>query len=267
MRRNLANLLYFLALGSLFATCLSAQSTFGEIRGTVVDPSGAVISGAKVTARNTGTGESRTILSDAAGNYSALNLDAGTYDVTVENSGFRTEVTKNVVVRAREIARVDARLELGGTATEVLVTAARQVITTDQATIVDSKSIEQIQSIPVNFRAGSTNSVYSAISFAPGVQPDSGNPPSLSLAGGMPFMLTASVDGISTINVRSNGVMTDTFPSGDAISEIKVSTTSNNAEYAQVGDITTTSRGGTNEYHGSAYWYHQNGAFDARDFF
>jgi hypothetical protein len=264
MKRIVWEFLVFVALSSM---SLNAQSTFGEIRGTVVDPSGAVVAGASVTTRNTGTSDTRKVATDSDGNYSALNLDAGTYEVTIENSGFRTSVTQNVLVRAREIARVDSRLELQGTATEVLVTAARQVITTDQATIVDSKTIAQIQQIPVNFRAGSTNSVFSAVSFAPGVQPDSNDPPNLSLAGGMPFMLTASIDGISTINVRSNGVMTDTFPSADAIGEIKVSTISNNAEYAQVGDVTMTSRGGTNEFHGSAYWYHQNGAFDARDFF
>ncbi len=267
MNRKFWVILVFAALNSLLAMSLNAQSTFGEIRGTVVDPTGAVIAGATVSTKNTGTGDTRRVTTDADGNYSALNLDAGIYDVTVENSGFRTALTTRVAVRAREIARVDTKLELQGTATEILVTSARQVITTDQATIVDSKSIDQIQQIPVNFRAGSTNSVYSAISFTPGVQPSNGNPPTLSLAGGMPFMLTASVDGISTIDVRSNGAMTDTFPSGDAIGEIKVSTISNNAEYAQVGDITTTSRGGTNQYHGSVYWYHQNGAFDARDFF
>lgn len=147
---------------------LNAQSTFGEIRGTVSDPTGAVIAGAAVSTKNTGTGDTRKVTTDADGNYSALNLDAGIYDVTVETSGFRTALTKSVAVRAREIARVDTKLELQGTATEVLVTSARQVITTDQATVVDSKSIEQIQQIPVNFRAGSTNSVYSAISFTPG---------------------------------------------------------------------------------------------------
>src|SRR3954452_15991155 len=176
---------------ALASMSLNAQSTFGEIRGTIVDPTGAVIAGASVTTRNVATGDSRKVTTDADGNYSALNLDAGSYEVTFENSGFRTAITKNVLVRAREVARIDGRLELSSTSTEVLVTAARQVITTDQATIVDSKTIEQIQQIPVNFRAGSTNSVYSAISFTPGVQPDSGNPPSLSLAGSMPFMLTA----------------------------------------------------------------------------
>lgn len=145
------------------------------------------------------------------------------------------------------------------------VTEARPVINTEQASVIDSKTSEQIQAIPVNFRAGGTNSIASALSFVPGVQADGGG--SLSLAGNLPYMLTASIDGIWSINVRSNGLLTEMFPSADGVDEIKISTTSVNAEYAQVGDITTTSRGGTNKMHGSVFWYHQNGAFVARDFF
>jgi hypothetical protein len=241
------------------------QSTFGEIRGTVSDPSGAVLPGATLTARNVATGESQTTKSDAQGNYAIYNLDAGTYELTVEASGFRKALTQNIAVRAREIARIDPRMEVQGTSTEVLVTAAAQVINTEQAAIIDSKSSAQIQAIPVNFRAGSTNSVASTLSFTPGVQADGGG--NLSLAGNLPYMLTSSIDGISSINVRSNGILTEMFPSADGIDEIKISTTSTNAEYAQVGDITTTSKSGSNTLHGGVYWYHQNGFFDAKDYF
>ena len=258
----------FLRLAALLAVlggAALAQSTFGEIRGTVTDPSGGVVTGAALTARNVGTGETQSTKSDAQGNYAIYNLDAGTYELTVEAPGFRKELTQNIAVRAREIARIDARLEVTGTTTEVLVTAAAQVINTEQAAIIDSKSTAQIQAIPVNFRAGSTNSVASTLSFTPGVQADGGG--GLSLAGNLPYMLTSSIDGISSINVRSNGLLTEMFPSADGIDEIKISTTSTNAEYSQVGDITTTSKAGSNSFHGGVYWYHQNGAFDAKDLF
>lgn len=133
------------------------------------------------------------------------------------------------------------------------------------ATLMDSKSGDALTKLPVNYRAGTTNTFYAIISAAPGVQPDaSGN---YSVGGGMPFQTTASVDGISNINVRSNGVLREMFPSADAVDEVRVSSTNNNAEFAQAGDITVTSKSGTNSLHGSLYWYHQNGAFDARDFF
>ena len=250
----------------LFSSALHAQSTFGEIRGTITDPSGAVIAGSRVEVKNTGTSETRKATSDAAGNFAFLNLDAGAYEVAVESSGFRKALVQGVILRAREVARVDTKLDLLSASTEVQVTTARQVITTDVATIVDSKSSQQILSMPVNFRAGGTNSVFSAISFTPGVQPDSGGG-SISIAGGMPFQATATIDGISSINVRGNGIINEMFPSTESIDEIKVSSVSNNAEFAQIGDVTTTSKAGTNNLHGSLFWYHQNGAMDARDFF
>lgn len=250
----------------LFSAVLNAQSTFGEIRGTITDPSGAVMISAKVEAKNIATAETRKTTSDTAGNFAFLNLDAGTYEVAVEVGGFRKSLVQGVILRAREVARVDTRLELLTAATEVLVTTARQVITTEIATIVDSKTSAQILSMPVNFRAGGTNSVFSAISFTPGVQPDSGGG-SISIGGGMPFQATATIDGISSINVRGNGIINEMFPSTESIDEIKVSSVSNNAEFAQTGDVTTTSKGGSNSLHGSLFWYHQNGAMDARDFF
>src|SRR5262249_43926686 len=151
---------------------------------------------------------------DSSGNYAVLNIDAGRYEVLIEHAGFQKMRATGINLRAREVARVDAKLEVAGTATEVMVTGVAQVITTDQATIVDSKSSEQIQNLPVNFRAGTTNSVFYAISTAPGVQPSTAGG-EFSLSGSMPFMATASVDGISTISVRSNGLLTEMFPSAD----------------------------------------------------
>ncbi|MGH9658083.1 MAG: carboxypeptidase-like regulatory domain-containing protein, partial [Bryobacteraceae bacterium] len=259
------NLCIILSLG-LGVASAPAQSTFGEIRGTVTDATGAVVAGAAVSAKNTGTGETRKVTTSDAGNYEILNLDAGTYEVTIENSGFRTTVIRNLILRAREIVRADGRLEVTGVSTEVIVTDSRQVIQTEAATIVDSKSSREILAFAGSFRAGSTNSIFAIISSVPGAQSNpSGS--EVSLAGGAPFQSTSSVDGISTINVRSNGIITEMFPSADAIDELKVSSVLNNAEFAQMGDVTVTSRAGTNDYHGSAFWYHQNGAMDARDTF
>ena len=259
--------LQFAALALLMlALRLTAQSTYGEIRGTISDATGAVVAGAKVQAKNADTGVTRSTTSDPVGNFAFLNLDAGAYEVGVENSGFRPAQVKGVAVRAREIARVDVKLEVSSSSTEVQVTTARQVIQTDMATIVDSRSSEQILKLPVNFRAGGTNSVFGALSYAPGVQTDSGGG-SISLAGGMPFQTTATIDGISSINVRGNGIINEMFPSTESIDEIKISSVNNNAEFAQMGDVTTTSKAGTNALHGALFWYHQNGAMDARDFF
>lgn len=244
---------------------LQAQSTFGEIRGFVRDAQTMAIQEAAVTATRTSTGESRKSTSDASGNYVFANLEAGEYEVLIEKPGFRSSKAQNLVLRAREIVRVDASLEVATQATEINVVDSAQVIQTDTATLMDSKSAKELNKLPVNYRAGATNTFYSIISTAPGVQPDTGG--GYSVGGTMPYMATASVDGISNINVRSNGVLREMFPTADSVDEVRVSATSNNAEFAQAGDITVTSKSGSNEIHGSVYWYHQNGSFDARDFF
>ena len=118
---------YLLSIFLLCSALMHAQSTFGEIRGVVTDVSGAVVNTARVGAKNTQTGESRSTKTDPAGNYAFINLDAGSYDITVENPGFRGTVVKGLILRAREIARADVSLEVSGTTTEVQVTTARQV--------------------------------------------------------------------------------------------------------------------------------------------
>jgi hypothetical protein len=260
-------------LGAMLALSLSAlhlysQSVFGEIRGTIMDQSMAVVTEAKVTATNKETADKREVMSDASGNYAFVNMVAGTYEVEVEKAGFASTKTANIRLRARDVVRVDSTLAVAAVGQQVQVTEARQIIATELATIVDTRSNQDIQNLAAGFRAGSTNTVYNSIAFAPGVQSDrSSGTPSFSIGGGMPFQSTASVDGVSSINVRSNGINTEMFPSTESVAELKISAISNNAEYAQAGDITVTSRSGTNQFHGSAYWYHQNGAFDARDFF
>src|SRR5262245_30095660 len=97
-RRSVGFALVVLTIALGAALPASAQSIFGEIRGTVTDTSGGVVAGATVTATNKATGEVRSVITDEVGNYSLVNLPAGTYDVAVENSGFRKAVSQNVVV-------------------------------------------------------------------------------------------------------------------------------------------------------------------------
>ncbi|MCX6596637.1 MAG: carboxypeptidase-like regulatory domain-containing protein [Acidobacteria bacterium] len=208
---------------SLMAVCLAApvpaQSIFGELRGLVTDPSGAVISKASVKLTRTATGETRRTETDGSGNYAFVNLDAAEYDVLVEAPGFRSATSKRLALRAREITRANMALEVAANTTEVQVVEQSQVVQTDMSTIMDSKSANEVNRLPVNYRAGTSNTFYSIISTAPGVQPDRGG--SYSVGGGMPFQTTASVDGISNINVRSNGVLTEMFPTADSVDEVR----------------------------------------------
>ena len=86
---------------------------------------------------------------------------------------------------------------------------------------------------------------------------------SFSLQGGLPFQTEVSVDGITVQNATSNSPIADAFPSTESISELRADGAMNNAEFGQPGEITVTTKAGTNTIHGSAFWYYQNAAFDA----
>src|SRR6266853_2562473 len=105
----------------LAAVSLSAQTFRGTILGTVTDPSGAVVSGAKVTAKNVGTGLERTTDTSADGSYALPELPIGTYTVTVTLTGFQTSVTTGVTVDVATERRVDAALKTGQVSTKIEV--------------------------------------------------------------------------------------------------------------------------------------------------
>src|SRR5205085_4392234 len=100
--------------------------------------------------------------------------------------------------------------------------------------------------------------------YQPGIQSD--NSFNFAVQGSLPSQTQVSLDGISTVSVASNSPLGQLFPSAEGIAEMKVQGVGNNAEFGQVGDITTTSRGGSNKFHGSAFEYMQNREFDATSF-
>jgi len=260
---------HFVTAFSLFL-CLvctaSAQSTFGNIVGTVTDSQGAVLINATVTLINKGTSARRSGTSNSSGEYSFNILDAGEYKLTIEAAGFSTAEFDNVPLLARETKRIDARLSLGATTQAVDVSsAAVAVITTDTSSLATTKTGEELVDLPVAIYSHSNGSTspISTLTTNPGVQTDaSGN---LVIAGATPALLSVTIDGISSVNVESSGPLNELFPSFNSISEIRVSETNNNAEFSGVADITTTSRGGTNSYHGGIFANHENTVLNAGD--
>ena len=255
---RIAVLMALLACPSSF----KAQSTFGTLTGTITDPSGAVVAGAKVVITNKRTEAGRAVLSGTDGFYLAPNLDPGIYDLTVEAAGFQKLNRTDVELLARQTVRVDARLEVGAAESQqVEVTASVGVITTDSPTVADSKSGREINELALNFRATENTSPLAVATLVPGVQSDRDN--QISISGMQPYTTSASIDGITTLNVRLNGPVPELFPSVEGIEEFKVSSINNSAEFAQASDITTTSKSGGNDFHGTAYWFHQNRALNA----
>jgi len=241
-----------------------AQSTYGSILGTVSDPTGARVPGAKIVITNQGEDISRSVVADESGNYEALNLKAGFYTVKSETSGFKTFVAKDLELIARQALRVNITLEVGSLSESVNVEAIAPVVTTDSGTIATSFESRQVLGLPSNYRGAGSTSPIRVLAFQAGVQSD--NSWGFSVQGATPAQTEISVDGISTVAVSSNKPLTEVFPSAEGISEMKVQGVGNNAEYGQIGDITTTSKGGSNQFHGSAFEYLQNRAFDATAF-
>ena len=144
---------FMLAFMLLAAVGASAQTFRGTILGTVTDPSGAVIAGANVTAKNTGTGLVRSTTTSGDGSYSLPELPIGSYDVTVSQAGFQTFVAKGVTVDVATERRVDAALKAGQVSTQVEVAGdlLPQVETTSND-LGGTLTADTIESLPVNGR-------------------------------------------------------------------------------------------------------------------
>jgi hypothetical protein len=236
------------------------QSTFGSIRGTVQDASGAVIPGALVTLRSLDENFDRKVTTDDSGDFVVENLKAGHYRLTVHHEGLSDAVVSSVVLEARQDLRIPFILKIATASTVVEVSDSAVQINTENGTLSDSIENQQITELPLNNRA-TTTSPLGSLALSPNVQQDSSG--NIALGGASSAMVNFSVDGISTANVRQNGALQDAYPSQEGISAVKITSFNNSAEFSQVGDVTFTTKSGTSQYHGSLFEYLQNDALDA----
>jgi hypothetical protein len=237
-----------------------AQSTFGSIRGTVTDISGAVIEGATVKLHSLDESADRETTTNASGDFLFENLKAGHYQVTIHKDGFTDSVVSSATLEARQELRLPVTLTVKAGTTTVEVSADAALMNTENGTINNTISNLDITQLPINSRAVSS-SPLAALAVSPEVTRDSqGN---IAVGGATSSQTGFSVDGISTANIRYNGALQDTYPSMESIDEMKVTAFNNNAEFAQIGDVTFTTKSGTNKLHGSGFEYFQNSALDA----
>ena len=244
--------LCFALLAGLPARAL-AQSTYGAVVGVANDSTGAALPGASVTLTDVQTAFARTGTTDHTGAFEFQNLTQGLYRLEVELTGFQKFTTEPFRVEARQTVRVDARLGVGGVAEQVTVRSGAPLINTETPTVGGKVDNRELQQLPFTFRTQNTSPIP-AIQAIPEVQRVGQQ---FSLSGALPYQTEVSVDGILTTSVRRNGIGAEgvnVFPSIESIEEIKVSSISNTAEYSQLGDITTISKPGTNQFHGTAFY-------------
>ena len=240
-----------------------SQSTFGNMIGVVKDPGALVVAGAQVTLSGVDDRSTHNAITSGDGTFEFMNLKPGKYEVVVEAPGFADSKTPIVELVARQTVRLDIALKVRSASELIEVGDQAPMINTESATLADSKDFLQVSQLPVNYR-GSTTSSLAMVATVPGTQQDANG--NVSVGGGLPSQVQYSVDGASTVNIRQNGALANMNPSSELISEFKVSQFNNSAEFAQLGDITISTKSGGEHFHGSAFEYLQNSVLDATTF-
>jgi len=262
--RHSALLLFlFLTIGTA-----AAQVTSGTILGTVTDSSGGILPGATVRAANIDTGLTRAARTDSAGTYSLTNLPIGQYQVTIEMEGFKKKIVGPLTLVVDQRLRVDAVLDVGNITESVEIRGGATLLQTDQPDMNQIVQEREIKALPLNGR-----DFFSLLLLSNGVQDTSNDTAgattnvTFSINGMRPESNSVTLDGVQMSSVRESDV--DLRPNVDAISEFKVLTSSFSAEYGHTagGVISIQSKGGTNQFHGSAWEFFRDDALNAGNFF
>src|SRR2546429_2251890 len=269
--RGLITLMVSFLLGSSVMLGLRpvglAQNITSTIVGTVKDSSGAVMPGVKVSLANTATNLQVSVQTDASGDFVAPNLPPGTYRLKTEAAGFKINLVEGVRLLANRSVRVEVTLEPGELTQQVEVVASAPVVNSENATIGNVLESQIITTLPLNGRT-----LDRLIRISAGVTSDSASNPRVagsSYWGGIQF----NVDGV-TYNDSGNGGGAysyrnglSTLPSIDTVSEFKIDSNNQKAEFEGSAAVTIVSKTGTNGFHGSVFEFNRNKALAGRNFF
>lgn len=256
----------------VFAVAAFAQDR-GTISGTVTDPSGAPVPGARALLRNPATGLTQNTASGNNGNYSFASLPPGTYNVTVEKQGFRKAESTAVEVEVNTDTRVDVRLEVGAVSDTVTVQSVAPLLQTDRSDLGKVIDKQAIEDLPL-FANGGLRSNIAFATLSPGVVTNISADPDTTtgaprISGGTSGSNTSLLlDGAESNSERRNDPQMRVV-SADGIEEFKVQTGAYSAEYGRTsnGILNYSTKSGTNEFHGSAFLVIRNQALNANGFF
>ena len=253
------------------AAPVAAQATTADLIGRVTDSSGAILPGATVTVQHTGTAQQRTQVTTSSGDYAFNLLPIGTYDVTIELQGFKTQKAR-MTVAAGDRARVDGKLEVGAINETISVTASTPLLQTDSANVASSFTEKLVQELPVQER-----NVYRFVQMVPGAnegalsssangtRPDERRQTvAVSVNGATDIENNHMIDGADN-NERLQGTAGVRL-SVDAVAEVRVQTNLYAAELGRTsgGVINIITKSGTNRFSGSAFEFARRGRFDSK---
>jgi len=253
-----------LLLMAISIAALAIEVT-ANISGIVRDSSGAVIPGAAVILTNTQTGIARTTRTGADGGYSFALVPVGSYQLTVERTGFRKYVQQGIVLQVNQQAKQDITLEVGTTHEVVEVQENVTQVDTVTATLGSVETQKRIVDLPLVERDTFQLGLLQAGVFAPDPDDGSGNP--FSVSGQRSESLTFLLDGVDNTDFLGNNVVVD--PNPDAVEEFKILTNNYQAEYGRTsgGIVNQVLKSGTNSLHGNLFEFFRNDDLNARNYF
>jgi carboxypeptidase family protein len=256
-------------VATLTPTLSFAQAVFGSILGTVTDPQGAAVPNSKVTVTDQRKGTSDQTTTNQDGNYSVTHLIPDIYSIKVEGTGFKTLEQKDINVSADAASRVDLQFQVGGATETVEVTAEAPQLKTDRADVATEFNTRYVQDLPILNRNFTQFELLS-----PGTQKLSwGHAATENPQGsqqifvqGQHFSGTAyELDGTDNQDPILGIIVVN--PNLDAVTETKVALQNYDAEFgkAVAGVVTAQTKSGSNDFHGSAFWFRRSDANQARD--
>jgi len=254
------------------AGTVSAQRTSGQLIGTVTDPNGAAVIGATVVAVQTGTNLQREATTNEDGLFTITDLPIGEYRISVKSSGFKESVSPNVTVNVASSTRQDFKLEVGAVGEIVTIQSSDVQVETQTGAIGEVVDGQQVRELPLNGR-----SFVQLTQLQPGVSPQNNfDSKNKGLFSGVDFSVNGNsaqsnlflTDGANNNDTGSNRTVL-LYPSIEAIAEFKMLRNSYGPEYGQAAGavISLATRGGTNKFHGSLFYFGRNDALNAADYF
>jgi hypothetical protein len=246
---------------------MQGQTFSAAVTGTVTDQSGAVLSGAKVDIRNTGTNDVRSAVTDNSGLYTVNQLLPGKYQLTVTAPGYKSFIKSDITLDGSQRAEHNAQLQIGLAEQNIEVTASQIAVDTQTANREVTIESEQIESMPTSFR----NPLYAVQSTAGVVSVRTGlgaystdqNQNRFSLNGGRDESSAILVDGASIVAPDLGGAIA--APTMDATAEVQVQRTAYDAQFTHTdgGVVSLITKSGSNKFHGSGFEYVRNDHLDA----
>src|SRR5215510_9609594 len=270
------------ALGALLAVLLTvgltpslagAQVLYGSLVGNVTDQNGAVVSGATITIINKGTSQTREAVTSESGEYSITNILPGDYDVKVTKQGFSTFTRTDLKITTNNLTRVDVQMKVGNVADVVSVTADQTLLQSDTAEVKSQLTTKEITDLPNN----QYRNYQALINLVPGASPAAFQN---SITDTPQRSLSTNINGTNRNNntTRLDGAINvfiwlphhNVYVAPvETVQEVSITTDSYDAEQGMAGGaaVSVQTKSGTNQFHGSAFAFHNNQHFNAKNFF